>query len=97
VHALSGLELLEHTQGNPRYIGEFTLPGPVSKFRATRTLIRRAADAGVDLSEIDRHFHIKPPKYPLVLKAAKVGSARKIAGVRRTSPGIPRPSGWKAG
>ena len=100
VHGMSGLKLLEHTPGRPRGIAEFggmvKLNDQVSKFRATQTLIRRAADAGVDLSEIDRHFALDPPRHPLVLKAAEVGSgSRKIAGVRRTSPGPPRPSGWK--
>jgi hypothetical protein len=86
-HAMSGLELLEHTWGNRRYSGESTVPGPASKFRATRKLIRRATDAGVVISEIDQHFGLEPRGHPLVLKATKVGSgSRKIAGVRRTSP-----------
>jgi hypothetical protein len=97
VHALGGLKLLEHTPRRPRYIAAFggavKLTGQAPRFRGTRTLIRRAADAGVDLSEVDRHFALEPPRHPSVLKAAKVGSARKTAGVRRTSP---RPSRWKA-
>jgi hypothetical protein len=100
MHALSGLKLLEHTPGRPRFIAAFggtvKLTGQVSKFRATRTLIGRAADAVVNLSEIDRHFALELPRHPLVLKADKVGSgSRKIAGVRKASPGPPRPSGWK--
>ena len=55
VHGMSGLKLLEHTPGRPRGIAAFggmvKLNNQVSKFRATRTLIRRAADAGVDLSD----------------------------------------------
>jgi hypothetical protein len=100
VHALSGLKLLEHTPGKPRYIAAFggtvKLTGQVAKFRATRKLIQRATDAGVDLSKIDRHFGLEPPRHPLALRGAKVGSrSRKIAGVRRNPPDLARPNGWK--
>jgi hypothetical protein len=77
IDALSGLKLPEHAPAKSRYItafgGKFTDTGQVSKFRATRKLIRRASDAGIVLSEIDRHFALDPLRLRSVLKAAKVG------------------------
>src|SRR5262249_21485902 len=87
VDALAGLKLLDLIPGKSRYIAVFgakyTTPGLAARLRATRKLIRRANDAGVALSDIDQHFRLEPPRHPLVLKAASVGSgSRKVPGVR---------------
>lgn len=85
--ALRALALVEYRRGRGRYVAFDSssvgqLPGKASRFAATPTLLKRAADAGVLVRAIDDHFKQEPPLHPLRLKKRSKRTRRheKIAG-----------------
>jgi hypothetical protein len=54
-----------------------------TRFRATDALVRLANGQGVTLSDVDDHFRLEAPRFPLVLRAgATYTDGHKHKGVR---------------
>jgi hypothetical protein len=78
--ALVGLGYVEHIGGKTRYLNPFgdrkyTQKGTASRFVASPKLLTLAGAKGIQVEQIDAHFHLEPPAYPLILSAFRTRSA----------------------
>src|SRR5262245_36098528 len=73
VDGLRGTGLVTHKLGTGRFIdyfGKDQRPGKASRFEATSKLLKLAGDAGVDITAIDQHFRLEPPRRTLELRTS---------------------------
>jgi hypothetical protein len=73
VEGLRGTALITHKLGKGRFMthfGKSQVPGKASRFEATPKLLKLAEDAGVDITAIDEHFRLEPPRRTLELRTS---------------------------